>query len=119
MARGPQHSKNWGGARPGSGSKRTGPNRMTLKAIEMAEEADVHPYVYLLSVVADKKAAAKDRLNAAAAALPYCLSKQATQLIVTNDLEHKTVPELEGRLMSVRRELLEMGSPIIEGELVQ
>jgi hypothetical protein len=118
MARQPHHSRNWGGARPNSGGKKTGPNRMTAVAIKMAEEAEIHPFTYLLSVIADKKASTKDRLNASAAALPFCLSKRATEVIVHNDMEGKSDEELQGRLLTIRRELLELGSPIIEGELV-
>ena len=119
MARGPQHSSNWGGARKNSGgSKPHGPNKMTAKAIQMAEDADVHPYVYLLTVVADKKAAAKDRLNASIAALPYCLSRRASELIVHNDMEGKSMEELEGRLLSVQQERLQLTGDVIEGELV-
>jgi hypothetical protein len=122
MPRGPQHSSNWGGRRKGAGGaggrKKGGVNKMTAEAVTMAEQADIHPFTFLLSVVANKEASLRDRLNASAAALPYCLSKKATELIVTNDLEHKTVSELEGRLASVHRELLEMGATVIEGELV-
>jgi hypothetical protein len=118
MARQPHHSRNWGGARPNSGGKKTGPNRMTAVAIQMAEEAEIHPFTYLLSVIADKKASTKDRLNASIAAAPYCLSKRATEIHVLNDLEGKSDDELQGRLLTIRRELLELGSPIIEGELV-
>jgi len=34
----------------------------------------------------DESQSIKDRLNESAAALPYCLSKQATQIHVTNEL---------------------------------
>ena len=44
--------------------------------------------------------------------------RKAQELVIHNDLEHKTVPELEGRLASVRQELQEMGANVIEGELV-
>jgi hypothetical protein len=120
MPRGPNHSKNWGGARPNSGIKkgaRLGPNKMTAKAVEMAESARIHPFAYLLSVIADKKASTRDRLNASAAALPYCLSKKATEVIVHNDIEGKSDEELQGRLVTIRRELLEFGTDVIEGEL--
>ena len=116
MARQAKHSKNWGGARPNSGGKKTGPNRMTAVAIKMAEEADIHPFTYLLSVIADKTASTKDRLNASIAAAPYCLSRRATEVVIHNDMEGKSDDELQGRLVSIRRELLELGSPIIEGE---
>jgi hypothetical protein len=123
MARGPQHSANWGGRRKGAGNPHGRPkggiNRMTGRAVDMAAQARIHPLQFLLNVIDDESASLRDRLNASAAALPYCLSKKATELIVHNDLEHKTVPELEGRLASIHRELLEMGSPILEGELVQ
>ena len=117
MARQAHHSKNWGGVRPNSGSKKTGPNRMTAKAIAMAEAADIHPFQYLLSVVADLEASTKDRLNAAVAAAPYCLSKRATQIHVINDMENKSNQELRDRLDSIHVELLEL-NPVIEGELV-
>jgi hypothetical protein len=118
MARGPRHSKNWGGARPNSGGKKTGPNRMTVKAIEMAESAKIHPFTFLLNVVADTKAPMKDRLFASSAALPYCLSKKATELVIHNDFDGKSRTELEGRLLSVRQERLELAPAVIEGELV-
>jgi hypothetical protein len=119
MARGPQHSSNWGGRREGAGGKKpNGPNRMTAKAIQMAEESDMHPYVFLLSVIADPNSSMKDKLFASAACLPYCLSKQATQLIVTNDFEGKSRSELEGRLLSVRQERLALEPAVIEGEVV-
>ena len=118
MARQAHHSKNWGGVRPNSGSKKTGPNRMTAKAIEMAEKAEIHPFTYLLSVIADKSESTKDRLNAAVAAAPYCLSKRATEIHVTNDMESKSDEELRDRLASIHVELLEL-NPVIEGELVQ
>jgi hypothetical protein len=121
MARQAKHSKNWGGSRPGSGVKkgaRLGPNRMTVRAVTMAEQADIHPFTFLLSVIADKKVSLKDRLFASSAALPYCLSKQATQLIVHNDMEGKSDEELHGRLLTIRNELLELGTDVLEGELV-
>ena len=118
MARQPHHSRNWGGARPNSGGKKTGPNKMTAKAIAMAEAADIHPFQYLLSVVADREASTKDRLNAAVAAAPYCLSKRATEIHVTNDMDGKSNQELRDRLASIHIELLGL-NPVIEGELVQ
>ena len=72
MARGPQHSKNWGGRRAGSGGgkgrQKGGVNRMTAKAVEMAEAARIHPFTFLLSVISDEQASLRDRLNASAAA---------------------------------------------------
>ena len=116
MARQAHHSRNWGGARPNSGGKKTGPNRMTAKAIEMAERADVHPFQYLLSVVADHTESTKNRLNAAVAAAPYCLSRRATEIHVTNDMDNKSDQELRDRLTTIHGELLEL-NPVIEGEL--
>ena len=116
MPRQAHHSKNWGGARPNAGGKKTGPNRMTAKAIQMAEEAEIHPFDYLLSVVADKAASTKDRLAASIAAAPYCLSKRATQINVTNDMDNKSEEELRSRLLTVRQERIELGSDVIEGE---
>lgn len=122
MARGPQHSKNWGGKRPGAGNPngrtKTGPNRMTVKAIEMAAQAKTHPFQFLLSVIEDETVSLKDRLFASAAALPYCLSKRATELIVHNDMEGKSRSELESRLLTVKQERLELDSHVIEGKLV-
>ena len=90
---------------------------MTQKAIDMAANAKIHPFEYLLSVVADREASTKDRLNASIAAAPYCLSRRATEVVIHNDMEGKSDEELHGRLITIRRELLELGSPIIEGEL--
>ena len=118
MARQPHHSSNWGGARPNSGGKRNGPNKMTQKAIDMAAEAKIHPFEYLLSVIADKSASTKDRLNASIAAAPYCISKRATELVLHNDMDNKSEDELRNRLLTVRQERLELGSDVIEGELV-
>jgi len=119
MARGPQHSKNWGGRRAGTGgSKPGGINRMTAKAIEMAESAKIHPFQYLMSVVADTTAAPRDRLFASSAALPYCLSKRATELIVHNELENKSNQDLRNRLENIHCELLEL-TPVLEGELAE
>jgi hypothetical protein len=91
---------------------------MTAKAIAMAEAADIHPFQFLLSVVADREASTKDRLNAAVAAAPYCLSKRATEIHVTNDMDNKSDQELRDRLASIHVELLEL-NPVIEGELAQ
>jgi hypothetical protein len=91
---------------------------MTAKAIEMAEAAQIHPFQFLLSVVADREAPLRDRLNASAAALPYCLSKRATEIHVVNDIENKSDQELRDRLATIHCELLEL-NPVIEGELVQ
>ena len=90
---------------------------MTVKAIEMAEDSDIHPFTFLLSVVADKKASMKDRLFASSAALPYCLSKKATEILISNDFEGKSRSELEGRLIAVRQERLQLEPPVIEGEV--
>jgi hypothetical protein len=120
MPRQAHHSKNWGGKRPGAGNSpgaRSGPNKMTAKAIDMAANARIHPFEYLLSVIADKTASTKDRLNASIAAAPYCLSKRATEIHVLNDLDNKSDEELQGRLLTIRRELLEFGTDVIEGEL--
>ena len=118
MARQAHHSKNWGGARAGAGGKVGSAHRMTKKAIEMAESAKVHPFQFLLSVVSDESATVKDRLFASSAALPYCLSKKATELIVHNDMEGKSNQELRDRLETIHVELLEL-NPVIEGELAQ
>lgn len=122
MARGPNHSSNWGGKRKGAGNphgrQKGAVNRMTAKAVEMAEAARVHPFTFLLSVISDEEASLRDRLNASAAALPYCLSKKATELVVTNNFEGLPRDELEARLLSVRQERLELSPSVIEGELV-
>jgi hypothetical protein len=90
---------------------------MTAKAIEMAEYARIHPFEYLLSIVADQSASTKDRLAAAAASLPYCLSKRATEIHVTNNLENQSDQELRDRLATIHVEMLEL-NPVIEGEVV-
>jgi hypothetical protein len=122
MARGPNHSKNWGGKRKGAGSPhgrtKTGPNRMTAVAIDMASKSRIHPLQFLLDVIDNDEVELRDRLNASAAALPYCLSKKATELIVTNDFDGKSRGDLEGRLLAIRQERLALEPAVIEGELV-
>ena len=121
MARLPHHSKNWGGKRPNSGCRgnNTGPNRMTKKAIAMAESANIHPFDYLLTVVADKTAQQRDRLSAAQAALPYCLTRlSSTEVNIKHALSDESEDMLVNRLLSAQNQLVELGLSVIEGEVV-
>jgi hypothetical protein len=90
---------------------------MTQKAIDMAEKAKIHPFEYLLSVVCDKSAAKKDRLNAAQAALPYCLTRlSSTEINVNTDLSEQSKEDIVNRLLSVNNQLAELGFNVINGE---
>ena len=116
MPRQAHHSKNWGGKRPGTGGgKPTGPNRMTAKAIEMAESAKVHPFDYLLSIIADESQSVRDRLNASAAALPSCLSKQATQIALSRDTDNMSEEQLLQRYLATQSELVRL---LPQGKLI-
>jgi hypothetical protein len=89
MPRGPQHSSNWGGPRPGGGRPKGSINRTTERAIAMAAEARVHPYQFLLDCIDNPELSLKERANCAAAALPYCQSKLTYS-------EHTVTSKIEG-----------------------
>jgi hypothetical protein len=83
------HSDNWGGRRTGSGRKKGGLNRTTERAIEMAAQARIHPYQFLLNCIDNPELSLKERANCAAAALPYCQSKLSYS-------EHNVTSRIEG-----------------------
>jgi hypothetical protein len=119
MARKAHHSPNWGGKREGSGRKLGGKNRMTQKALEMVAESDLHPLQYLLSVVSDTEAPRKDRLNAAQAVLPYCLTRLATtEINVSHSLSEETEEALVNRLLNAQDQLIKLGVSVIEAKAV-
>ena len=90
MARVPgKHSSNWGGSRAGSGRPKGSINRTTERAIEMADQANVHPYQFLLDCIDNPELSLKERANCAAAALPYCQSKLSYS-------EHNVTSKIEG-----------------------
>jgi hypothetical protein len=119
MARKSHHSSNWGGKREGSGRKLGGRNRMTQKALDMVAESDIHPLQYLLSVVSDKEAPRKDRLNAAQAVLPYCLTRLATtEINVNHSLSEESEEALVNRLMAAQNQLIRLGVSVIDSKAV-
>ena len=115
-----KHSSNWGGARRGAGGgKPKGPNRMTAKAIKMAEESDLHPLTFLLQVIADDKQTIKDRLAASTPALPYVLSRKATELHVsTGQHDNHSDEDIMQKILETQRERKMLTSNVIEGETV-
>ena len=118
MARNPEkHNKNWGGNRAGSGrpkgSVSVASRRATMKALEMAEAARYHPFQYLLDMIADKTATKRERLQAAAAALPYCAAKLSQQAINVNHKAELSITELEQQLESIDQLLVETGHKAI------
>ena len=129
MARDPsRHSSNWGGDRKGAGRKKgtvSKAKRMaTMKALEMAEAAKYHPFQFLLDTIADKKVPRKERLQAAASALPYCAAKLSQQEINVNHRAELSITELEQQLESIDQLLVETGhkkkaKEAINGEVVR
>jgi hypothetical protein len=61
----------WGGARPGSGRKKNGINRISKEAREAAEKSGQMPDVFLLEVMRNESLALGTRIEAARAVLPY------------------------------------------------
>jgi hypothetical protein len=54
------------------GRKKGTPNRLTAKAKEILEAADLSPLEHMLAVMRDPNADRDERLTAAKAAAPYC-----------------------------------------------
>jgi hypothetical protein len=114
MARNPdKHHRNWGGNRTGSGRPKgsisVASRRATMKALEMAEAARYHPFQYLLDMIADETATKRERLQAAAAALPYCAAKLSQQEINVNHKAELSIDEITQQLESIDQLLLETG----------
>lgn len=119
MARQPHHSKNWGGARPNSGRPKGSKDRDALTAIQKAAEAEVHPFDYLLSVVADKNAPQKMRVQAATVALPYCQARlSSTEVNIRHELTDESEEMLVSRLLSAQSQLVRLGLSVVESEAV-
>jgi hypothetical protein len=129
MSRDPtRHSSNWGGNRKGAGRKKGTISRArrmaTMKALEMAEASKYHPFQFLLDTIADKKVPRKERLQAAASALPYCAAKLSQQEINVNHRTELSITEIEQQLESIDQLLLETGhkkeeKEVINGEVVR
>jgi hypothetical protein len=66
-----------GGARPGSGRKKGGVNRVTEEAIARAEKGGEMPLDFLLRVMRDVGADEAKRIDCAKAAAPYCHARRA------------------------------------------
>jgi hypothetical protein len=66
-----------GGARPGSGRKKGGTNRLTEEAVAKAEAGGEMPLDYLLRVMRDPMVEFARRDDAAKAAAPYVHPKRA------------------------------------------
>lgn len=119
MARQKHHSGNWGGARPNSGPKKGNVNRMTQKAIEMVEGSKMHPLQYLLDVLSNSESPAKDRLTAAQACLPYCLTRlSSAEINVNGSLSDESEDMLVNRLLSAQNQLVALGLSVIDAEPV-
>ena len=67
-----------GGARPGSGRKPGGVNRVTKEAIEAAKATGQMPLDFLLDIMRDIEADEAKRIDCAKAAAPYLHAKLAT-----------------------------------------
>ena len=67
-----------GGARPGSGRKKGGTNRVTQEAIDQAKAGGQMPLDYLLDIMRDVGADEAKRIDCAKAAAPYLHSKLNT-----------------------------------------
>lgn len=119
MPRLPHHSSNYGGARPGSGRPKGTVTRLTERALEMAEKSKIHPFEYLLSIVSNKHAPQKDRINAAQAALPYCLTRlSSAEVNVNHALSDESEQALVNRLLSAQNQLVQLGMSVIESQAV-
>ncbi len=123
MARQPQHSPGWGGARPNSGRPLAAKSKLAKQLVEKAYEGGIHPFDYILSIVRDETQDQKTRLYAAHAAMPYCGAKLNTvELTVNNDLDNLSTVEKIALASSLRTQILEqrpdMTLSAIEGEVV-
>jgi hypothetical protein len=118
MVRLKHHSNNYGGRREGSGRKRGGFNRLTKEVIEKALAAPVHPVDFLLSMVANESLSMRERGAAAQSLLPYVATRlSSAEIVVSNEIDGKSDQELRDRLLTVNKQLLELGQHVIDGEL--
>lgn len=67
-----------GGKRQGAGRKAGEPNKRTQEQVEKIEASGLTPLEYMLNILRDKDADAKDRMWAAEKAAPYVHAKLAT-----------------------------------------
>jgi hypothetical protein len=133
MPREPNHSKNWGGKRVGSG-RQVGSTSKYQKIYEQkANESGEHPIDYLLSIMRDTGNEQKVRMHAAHAVLPYVAARlNAIDINVHNPLETMTLAEKLAQATALRNNIAEQqpdfllpelpgmnDSPFIEGEAVK
>ena len=108
MPRLPHHSSNYGGARPGSGQKKTSTHRLTELALDIVSKSKQHPLEYLLDVMADENNSTKLRADAAQACMPYCMSRlSTTEININRESDNLSDEEIRHRLEAIHHQLLE------------
>jgi hypothetical protein len=108
MARGPEHSPNWGGYRAGGG-RNGNPNKYCKELVRRAFEDGEHPFDILLQTARDPQEDKKVKMYAANACLPYCAQKLATiEPAVSEGLSSLSMVEKVALLQTMRDSILEM-----------
>lgn len=80
-----QSNNSKGGARPGAGRKKGGPNRRTIETQAKAEETGITPLDYMLQVMRSDIEEPRARLAAAQAAAPYVHAKLSSIEVTGKD----------------------------------
>jgi hypothetical protein len=117
MARGANHSQNWGGSRRGAGRPRGSLGKINQIALDLVSEADEHPLQILLKIASHRDTPINVRAQACASILPYCMSRlSSSEITVTSPTEGLTYEQMIRRRDELDGQLLEF-EPAIEGEV--
>lgn len=83
-----QSNKSRGGARPGAGRKKGGPNKRTVETQAQAESTGITPLQYMLDVMRNSSDE-RMRMSAAQAAAPYVHAKLSSVELNANVSMHE------------------------------